>query len=134
MEISMTIHISPNGMKTFSLIWLGQLVSIAGSGLSEFALALWVYQRTESVMQFAFVFVFKALPTILISPLAGALIDRWDRRKIMIWGDTGAALSTLAVAALLFLGRLETWHIYLATMISSTFGAFQVPAYICTTS
>jgi DHA3 family macrolide efflux protein-like MFS transporter len=117
-------------MLTFIVIWLGQLVSLTGSGLSGFALGLWVYQRTGSVTQFALISLFVMLPTILLSPLAGALVDRWDRRWVMILSDAGAGFSTLMVASLLISGRLEVWHIYLAAAVSSAFGAFQSPAYL----
>jgi MFS family permease len=116
-------------MRVFTIIWCGQLVSIVGFGLTSFALGLWVYQRTGSVTQFALIAVFAMLPRIALSPLAGAIVDRWDRRRVMILSDTGAGLSTLVVALLLFVGRLEIWHIYLAAGASAACGAFQWPAY-----
>ena len=82
------------GFPTFILIWLGQFVSLTGSGLTGFALGVWVYQRTGSVTQFALISLFTALPGIVFSPIAGALVDRWDRRWAMIISDTGAGLST----------------------------------------
>src|SRR5574337_645236 len=133
-KTTMTSPNPPSGMRAFTVIWIGQLVSIVGSGLSEFALGLWVYQRTASVTQFAFVFLFKVLPTLLLSPLAGVLVDRWDRRWTMILSDAGAALSTLTIALLFFMNRLEIWHVYVAAAISSAFGAFQVPAYLAAMS
>ena len=116
-------------MRTFIIIWFGQVVSLLGSGLTNFALGVWVYQRTGSVTQFALISLFISLPLILISPVAGAVVDRWNRRWIMILGDSGAGLSTLVVALLFATGRLEIWHIYLTTAFSSTFSAFQRPAY-----
>ncbi|MFQ4141703.1 MFS transporter [Chlorogloeopsis sp. ULAP02] len=121
-------------MWVFTLIWFGQLVSLIGSGLTGFALGIWVYQRTGSVTQFALISLFTTLPGILVSPLAGVLIDRWDRRWAMILSDSGAALSTLAIALLLLAGRLEVWQIYLASAISSAFSAFQWPAYVAATT
>lgn len=120
---------APHGMRIFTFIWIGQLFSLIGSGLTEFALGVWVYQRTESATQFALITFFIALPHIVISPLAGALVDRWDRRWAMILSDVGAGCCTLIVALLLFTGRLEIWHVYVAVLASSTFGAFQFPAY-----
>lgn len=117
------------GMRSFFVIWFGQLISLIGSGLTGFALGVWVYQRTGSVTQFALISVFTMLPGIVISPIAGAIVDRYNRRWIMILSDSGAAASTLAIALLLGTGRLQIWHIYLATGISSTFSAFQWPAY-----
>jgi DHA3 family macrolide efflux protein-like MFS transporter len=121
-------------MRTFIVIWLGQLASLTGSGLSGFALGLWVYQRTGSVTQFALISLFVVLPMILLSPLAGALVDRWERRWVMIVSDAGAAFSTLMVAFLLLSGHLEVWHTYLAAAVSSALGAFQSPAYLAAIS
>jgi MFS family permease len=119
-------------MRAFITIWCGQLVSIVGSGLTSFALGLWVYQRSGSVTQFALIAVFAMLPRIALSPLAGAIVDRWDRRWVMILSDTGAGLSTLMVALLLFADRLQVWHIYLAAGVNATCNTFQWPAYTAT--
>ncbi len=121
-------------MRVFILIWFGQLVSLIGSGLTGFALGIWVYQRTGSVTQFALISLCTTLPLILISPLAGTLVDRWNRRWLMILSDSAAGLSTLAIALLLVAGRLEVWHIYLAAAWGSTFSAFQWPAYAAATT
>ena len=130
----MTHNVAPRGFQTFLLIWFGQLISLTGSGLTGFALGVWVYQRTGSVTQFALISLFTSLPGIVFSPIAGALVDRWDRRWAMILSDSGAGLCTLSVAVLLLAGRLEVWHIYLAMAISSTFSAFQWPAYSAATT
>jgi len=90
---------------------------------------VWAFQTTGSVTRFALIMVFTTLPGILLSPLAGALVDRWDRRRTMILADTGAGLCTLEIALLLITGRLEVWHIYLLMAASSSFDAFQWPAY-----
>ncbi len=122
------------GMQIFILIWFGQLVSLIGSGLTSFALGVWVYQRTGSVTQFALISLATTLPLIVISPVAGTLVDRWNRRWAMILSDSGAGLSTLMIVLLLATDHLEIWHIYLATAISSSFSAFQWPAYTATTT
>jgi hypothetical protein len=77
-------------MRIFIVIWLGQLVSLVGSGLTSFALGLWVYERTGSVTQFALISLFAVLPGIILSPLAGALADRWDRRWVMLLTDSAS--------------------------------------------
>ena len=112
------------GFQFFFLIWFGQLISLTGSGLTGFALGVWVYQQTGSVTQFALISLLTSLPGIIFSPIAGALVDRWDRRMAMILSDTGASVCTLSIALLLWAGRLEVWHIYIAMAISSTFSAF----------
>ncbi|UCC65823.1 MAG: MFS transporter [Anaerolineae bacterium] len=116
-------------MRVFGVIWFGQLVSLVGSGLTGFALGVWVYQRTGSATQFALITLFTTLPGLVVSPLAGALVDRWDRRWVMILGDTGAGLSTLVVALLLLANRLQVRHIYVTMTASSIFSAFQAPAH-----
>lgn len=118
----------------FALIWGGQLVSLAGTGLTNFALGVWVYQRTGSVTQFALISFSASLPGIFLLPLAGALIDRWDRRWAMMLSDTGAALGTLTIWLLLTAGQLEIWHIYLISAFHSACGSFQLPAYTSATT
>ena len=113
----------------FLPIWAGQVVSILGSSLSEFALGIWLYQRTGSASNFALVAVCTALPLLLFSPLAGVLVDRYPRRWMMALADSGAALCTLLAAVLFLSGRMQPWHIFLVTTLSSTFSALQVPAY-----
>ncbi|KAB8141156.1 MFS transporter [Chloroflexia bacterium SDU3-3] len=125
----MTQEKTAQGMRAFMTIWLGELVSIIGSGLTGFALGVWVYQSTGSATLFALISLFTTLPGILVAPLAGALVDRWDRRMVMFVADTGAALCTLAIATLLWSSALEVWHIYIAMGIASLCGAFQQPAY-----
>ena len=119
-------------MQIFTLVWLGQLVSLMGSSLTEFALGVWVYQHTGSVTQLALSYLFAYLPQIALSPLAGALIDRWDRRSCMIISDAGAAFGSFALTILLFADRLMIWQIWLILGISSFFKAFYLPAYDAT--
>jgi MFS family permease len=119
-------------MPVFLVTWLGQVISLVGSGLTSFALGVWVFERTGSPTLFAFIGLSAVLPKVIFSPIAGALVDRFDRRKVMILADAGAGLSTLFIALMLFSGRLELWHIYLSTAANSLCGAFQWPAYTAT--
>ena len=125
---------TPGGMGTFLVIWAGQLVSIIGSGLTHFALGVYVYQTTGSATPLALVLLANALPRLLFAPIAGALADRWDRRWMMILSDTGAGLATLVVWLLLATGKLQVWHIYLTGAASSFFGIFQQLAYRAATT
>jgi MFS family permease len=106
------------------------LISLVGSGMTSFALSLWVYQQTGSVTQFALINLASVLPRILISPFAGVLVDRWDRRKVMILSDSFAGLTTLGIALLYAVGRIELWHIYIAVGMSSICNTFQWPAFM----
>jgi MFS family permease len=123
-----------NNMQTFYVIWFGQLISTIGSGLTGFALGVGIYQETGSVTSFAlFIFSFM-LPGVLLSPIAGALADRWPRRWVMILSDAGAGLSSFTIWLLLTTGNLETWHIYVATIFNAAFTTFQWPAYSAATT
>jgi MFS transporter, DHA3 family, macrolide efflux protein len=120
----------PPELRKFSIIWSGQLFSVIGTGLTEFALGVWVFQRNGSAAEYALVAFFIMFPHIVLSPLAGALVDRWDRRRTMILADTGAALSTGVMGLLLWTGQLDVWHVYIGVFVSSTFAAIQVPSYM----
>ncbi len=122
------------GMRTFVIVWAGQFVSTIGSSLTGFALGVWIYQKTGSTTLFALNLLAYALPSLFLSPIAGALADRWDRRLMMILSDTGAGISTLVIAILAFTQHLEVWHIYLATAINSGCSTFQWPAYSAATT
>ncbi|MHB1317634.1 MAG: MFS transporter [Anaerolineae bacterium] len=119
-----------SGMRAFTIIWAGQLVSLIGSGLSGFALGVYLFQLTGAATQLALSMVAASLPNLLLLPFAGTLVDRWDRRTVLILSDTGAALVTLGLWALLATGQLQVWHVYLGNAITSALGAFQRPAYM----
>jgi MFS transporter, DHA3 family, macrolide efflux protein len=124
----------PKGMRTFIVIWFGQLVSTLGSGLTGFALGVWLYMDSGSTTLFAINMLAFAVPNLLVSPFAGALVDRFDRRLVLIFSDTGAGMSTAAIAILFFTGNLEYWHIFVATAVNSACSAFQWPAHSAATT
>ena len=119
-----------SGIRIFILIWLGQLVSVIGSGVTTFALGIWVYQQTGSVTKLALTSVSTALPSVIVSPIAGVLADRWNRKWIMLVSDLTAGLTTGLLALMVFVGNLEIWHIYCATAVHSICATFQGPAYM----
>jgi MFS family permease len=121
-------------MFIFLPVAIGQIVSVTGTALTGFALGAWVYQETRSTTQYAFILLCAMLPALVFAPLAGALVDRWDRRRIMILADSGAAVCTALLALLIYLGRLQIWHIYLILMASSILRGFQTPAYFASIS
>ncbi|WP_348257102.1 MFS transporter [Leptolyngbya sp. PL-A3] len=116
-------------MRTFTLIWLGQLVSTLGSYMTGFALLVWAWELTGSATALALVGFFFQLPRIPITFLSGFLVDRLNRKHLMILGDAIAALSTLAIGLLYLTGHLHIWHLYLFTAINGGFGQIQQLAY-----
>lgn len=123
------VKLQAETMKSFLTIWFGQLLSITGSGLTRFALGIWVYQITGSATKFALAEICATLPGILVSPLAGVLVDRYDRRWMMILSDVCSGITTFFLVLLLAWGRLELWQIYLVAGMKSICSAFQWPAY-----
>jgi hypothetical protein len=121
-------------MRVFVTVWLGQLLSLVGSGLTSFALGLWVVERCQTVTPFALIALFTVLPAITLAPVAGVLVDRRDRRQIMLLADTAASLATLMIAGLLLADQLEVWQVYIAAAVSGGCCAFQQPAYLAATS
>jgi MFS family permease len=124
-------------MRAFLTIWAGQAVSLLGSSLTNFALGVWVYQRTGSVTKFALIAFFASLPGLLISPVAGALVDRWDRRRTLILSDSMAAVMSVVLLVLLWdesRNLLEIWHIYVLTAFASVANALQWPAFTAATT
>jgi len=118
-----------SGMVGFTIVWLGQVVSLLGSGMTSFALTIWAWQVTGRAEALALVGFCAFFPMVALSPIAGALIDRWNRKRVMITSDLGAGLSTVAIFILFKLGALEIWHLYVAAAFSGAFQAFQFPAY-----
>lgn len=116
-------------MSRFLWIWLGQLISLTGSSLTSFGLGVWVYRQTGSVTQLALIPLLQYLPGILILPWAGIWVDRWSRRWAMILSDTGAGLSTLAIAFVFLDPQPPLAVIYAAIALTSVFSAFQWTAY-----
>jgi MFS family permease len=117
-------------MRIFFLVLLGHLASLIASGVTGFALGVWVYQLTGSATQFALISFFTTLPGILSSPFAGVLVDRSDRKWVIILGDVGAALCTLSLAVLFLTEWIAIWHIYIIVSITSVFISLQWPAYM----
>ena len=126
-------------LRVFGVTWIGQLVSIVGSGLTSFAIGVRVFQETGSVTQHAPVYFAYALPMTVLSPVAGALVDRWDRRAAMLLSDLGAGLGVLCLWLLVVAGRrglwpLAPWHFFLPILLISACDALRWPAYRATTS
>lgn len=117
------------GLRNFLLIWAGQLISSIGSRLSSFALGIWVLRTTGSTTRFALILVASTIPALIASLVAGALVDRWDRRWTMLACDLFSAITMFAVAALAATGHLTISYIYFAVVVGSVSTAFRTPAF-----
>ena len=116
-------------MTAFFVVWIGQIVSILATQMTQFAITVWAYEKTGSVTALGLVAVFGSVPFLMISPIAGAMIDRYNRKLMMMVSDLGAGAATILLLALQASGSLEIWHLYLASAITGLFTAFQWPAY-----
>jgi MFS family permease len=118
-----------SGMSAFILLWLGQIVSVLASFMTNFALTIWAFQETGQATSLALIQVFFITPFLIISPFAGVMVDRYNRKLMMMVSDLGAGAATILILILHSLGVLEVWHLYIAAAINGTFNAFPWPAY-----
>ena len=98
---------------SFTIVWAGQLVSLLGTAMAGFVLAYWAYITPGAATALALVGFFAFAPTMLVSPIAGALVDRWNRKLMMMLSDLAAISSTVAVLLLYSTGNLQIWHLYI---------------------
>lgn len=119
----------PSGMLGFTLVWIGQIVSVLASAMSQFGLTIWMFQQTESATALGLMQVFFITPFLLISPIAGVLVDRHNRKMMMMVSDVVAGIATILILVFQSLGILEFWHLYFASVVYGLGMAFQWPAY-----
>ena len=115
-------------LRTFFVLWSTQSLSQLGSAMTNFALTLWLYQRTGSALQTAFLSICSYAPYVCMSIFAGALSDRWEKKKVMLACDTFAACCTVTVLVLLKNGLLAPWHMYLLNSVNGLMNTVQQPA------
>jgi MFS family permease len=119
----------PSGMAGLTIVLLGQAISILASSMTGFAMSIWVFQKTNSatslgIMQTAF-----TLPYLLIIPVAGVMVDRYNRKLMMMVSDLAAGFATIIIYILMATHHLEIWHFYILNGIIGLGNAFQWPAY-----
>ncbi len=119
----------PSGMFGFTIVWIGQIVSVLASAMSQFGLTIFMFQKTESATALGLMQVFFITPFLLISPVAGVMVDRHNRKMMMMVSDLGAGIATIVILVFQWLGILEFWHLYFASIIYGLGMAFQWPAY-----
>lgn len=125
---------SSNWKKVFFPIWIGQLFSLTGSGLVQFALVWWLTRTTGSAVVLATATFVALLPEVFIGPFAGALVDRWNRRLTMIFADSAIALATIFLAVLFWTGVVQPWHVFGILFLRAVGGVFHWPAMQASTA
>lgn len=121
-------------MKSFFIIWIPQIFSWLGSQLVQFALTWWLIQKTGSATVLVISTIMAVLPKVLIGPFAGALVDRWNRRLVMMIADGAIAVATAILALVYHLGVIQVWHVYIAMLVRAGGGLFHWPALTASTS
>src|SRR5512142_1848905 len=117
------------GMTGFALVWVGQIVSVLASGMTTFAMTIYMYQQTKSATAMALVQVAYITPFLIMWPIAGVMVDRYNRKLMMMVSDIAGALITLSLLLLYVTGHLHYWHIYVTSVIAGLGTTFQWPAY-----
>jgi DHA3 family macrolide efflux protein-like MFS transporter len=129
-----TGQINGSWKRTFFVIWIGQAFSLLGSNLVQFALVWWLTKTTGSPAVLATATFVALLPNVFLAPFAGALVDRWNRRKVMILADASIAIATLVLVILFWSGLIQIWHVYLIMFIRALGNTFHWPAMRASTS
>ena len=118
-----------SGLAAIGLISVGQLLSLLGTGCTQFALALWAWQISGSATTLAIVAVASLAPMLLLSPIAGVFVDRWNRKVAMLLGDVAAGIATSSIFILYATGNLQIWHLIVSGLCAGAFQSLQWPAY-----
>jgi MFS family permease len=117
-------------MKAFTIIWVGQLLSLLGTAISNFGMQFWVFEASEGkATPMTMIGVAFFIPMVIFSPFVGVLVDRANRKLMMMLSDLAAAFTTLVVLILFVTGELQIWHLYITAFVGGTFQGFQWPAY-----
>ena len=124
----------PKWQIPFFTIWVGQALSLVGSTVTQFALVWYLTRTTGSATVLATASMMALLPKIFLGPFIGALIDRWNRRMVMIVADSIIALAILWLAYLFWIDTLQIWHVYAVMFVRAVGGTFHLPAMQASTS
>jgi len=116
-------------MFAFTIVWVGQAVSLLGTSMTAFALTIWAYELTGTATALALAGFFHVTPLLIFSPIAGAIVDRSNRKLMMMISDLGSGIAAIGILILFMTGQLELWHLFVANAITGIFQTFQWPAY-----
>ncbi len=117
------------GMFGFTIVWIGQIISLLGTSMTGFAMTIWAYEKTNSATALALVGFFFVAPMLIASPFAGALVDRSNRKLMMMVSDIASGIGSFAILILYTTGHLQIWHLYIIVAFQGVFQSFQWPAY-----
>jgi len=123
-----------NWKRTFFPVWVGQAFSLLGSELVQFSLIWYLTEKTGSASVLAIASFMALLPRVFLSPISGALVDRWNRQKVMIYADALVAAATIILAGIFWLEYIQVWHIYVILFIRALGSGFHWPAMQASTS
>jgi DHA3 family macrolide efflux protein-like MFS transporter len=122
----------PTGFAAFTVIWLGQIVSVLGTRMTNFALSIWLWKVTGHATSLGVMIFLSFGATVALSPLAGSLVDRFSRRIMIVISDVGSAVTTAVIFILFLAGIARPWELYVVNTLTGAFLAFQYPAYSAT--
>ncbi|PAQ16750.1 MFS transporter [Bacillaceae bacterium SAOS 7] len=123
---------SGGSFRKFLLLWSGQLISTIGNGLTSFGLGIYVFEQTGKASAMALVTLLAFMPSLLLSPVSGVLADRYDRRLLMVLGDSLSAIGLIFILICMLSGEAQLWQICVGVTISSFFSSLLDPAYKAT--
>jgi MFS transporter, DHA3 family, macrolide efflux protein len=119
----------PGGLRGFTIVWAGQLISVLATSMTSFALTIWMFNATHSATAMGILAVAFVVPNLVVAPFAGALVDRYNRKLMMMVSDLVCTLATLSILILQANGNLQSWHLYMTAAVRGFGAAFQLPAY-----
>ncbi len=113
----------------FTIVWVGQIISLLGTSMTGFGVTIWAYEKTNAATALALVGFFFVAPMLIASPFAGALVDRSNRKLMMMVSDIASGIASLIILILVTSGHLQIWHLYITSAFQGIFQSFQWPAY-----
>lgn len=125
----METEIKSSSFRSFIIVWIGQLVSAIGSSMTRFAVNIWVWEFTDQATTLTLISFYTLLPSIVITPISGVIVDRWNRKLLMVMGDTVAVGVTIVIVLLYLTNNLQVWHLYITGAIAGIFNQLQSLAY-----
>jgi MFS family permease len=119
----------PTGMFGFTIVWFGQIISLLGSSMTVFAMTIWAFEKTNAATALTMIGFFYVAPMLIASPFAGALVDRSNRKMMMMIPDIASGIASFIILILFTTGHLQIWHLFITSAFQGVFQSLQWPAY-----